>query len=129
MRTALLLALCPSMLAAQDVTRHAWGTPVADSTPSVVSVEPCEPPCVALVRFDNTLIMSGLLSGPPVPVPMHADLSLRGLPIAVTVEQGTGQLPDLLRVRVPPGYAAEPAEVLVQDNASGSLRVVLAPTS
>lgn len=129
MRTALLLALCPSILAAQDATRHAWGVPLEDSAPSVVVAEPCSRPCVATVRFDNTLVSSGATAGLGPHPPVHATLALGGVVLAVTVEHGGGMAPDLLRVRAPQGYAVEPVEVLVDDDASGSLRVVLAPTS
>ena len=129
MRTALLLALCPSILAAQDITRHAWGLPVEGSTPSMVIVEPCNSPCVAMVRFDNTLVTSGTAIGKVSHPPVNTTLALAGVVLGVTLEHGGGMAPDLLRVRPPRGYAVEPGEVLVEDNASGSLRVVLAPTS
>jgi len=129
MRTVLLLALCPSILAAQDATRHTWGSPVEGSTPSMVVVGPCNSPCVAIVRFDNTLVTSGTTADMASHPPLNATLALDGIVLAVTVEHGGGMAPDLLRVRPPWGYAVEPGEVLVEDNASGSLRVVLVPTS
>lgn len=129
MRTALVLAFCPSILAAEDATRHTWGSPVEGSTPSMVVVEPCNSPCVAMVRFDNTLVTSATTAGMASHPPLNTTLALDGVVLAVTVEHGGGMAPDLLRVRPPWGYAAKPGEVLVEDNGSGSLRVVLAPTS
>ncbi|MFC5567068.1 hypothetical protein ACFPOC_11690 [Rubellimicrobium aerolatum] len=125
MRSALLLALWPALAGAQDVTRFTWGAPVEGSTPSTLSLEPCDLPCVAVVRFDNTLVTSGLSLATPV----RAVLTASSLKMVITVENGIGLTPDLLRVRPPPGTAAEPGEILVDDNATGRVRVVLMPTS
>ncbi|MBP1804783.1 hypothetical protein [Rubellimicrobium aerolatum] len=125
MRFVPLLALWPALAEAQDVTRFAWGAPVNGSAPSGLSLEPCHLPCVAVVRFDNTLVTTGA----SLDVPVRATLAISGLRMLVTVENGMGLTPDLLRVRPPPGTAAEPHEVLVDDNATGRVRVVLAPTS
>jgi hypothetical protein len=125
MRAALLVALWPVVADAQDLTRFAWGVPVEGSAPSLLSLEPCERPCVAVVRFDNTLVTSGDDRFAPV----HTTLLISGVTMAVTVQVGGGLTPDLLQVQPPSGYAALPHEVLVEDNASGRVRVVLAPTS
>lgn len=50
------------------------------------------------------------------------------MPIAVVVEQGGQRVPDVPRVRPPPGDVAEPSELVVNDDSSGSVRVVLVPT-
>ena len=129
MRTALLLMLLPTLAAAQDATRFEWGVPVEGSAPSVLSLEHCDLPCVAVVRFDNTLVTSGRRSGIGFPLPMRTTLAIAGVVMAVTVENGTGMVPDLMQVSPPPGYAAEPRKVLVADNTSGRVRVVLVPMS
>ena len=126
--SALLLALWPTLADAQDA-RFAWDTPVEGSGPSMLSLEPCGRPCVAVVEFDNTLVVRGAEAGPGIPALVRATLAIAGVKVAVTVETGGGLTPDLMRVLPPPGYAAEPAQVLVPDNASGRVRVVLAPTS
>lgn len=118
-----LLALAPPMLAsAQDASRHAWGVPAGGGGPSVVLVAPCDFPCFATVRFDNTLVVNdgGSLTH-------EATLALDGVPITVVVEQGGQRTPDVLRVWPPSGYVAEPSEIVVDDDASGSVRVVLLP--
>ena len=86
-------------------------------------------PCVAVVRFDNTLVTHGKGDGIGTPPLVRATLAIPGVAMSVTVEAGGGLTPDLLKVLPPPGYAAEPREVLVEDNASGRVRVVLGPTS
>jgi hypothetical protein len=120
---SLVLALAPPTLGlAQDATHHAWGAPLSDRGPSVVSVAPCDFPCFATVRFDNTLVANdgGTLTH-------EATLALDGVSIGVVVEQGGQRVPDVLRVWPPLGYMAEPDEVVVDDDASGSVRVVLVP--
>jgi hypothetical protein len=74
------------------------------------------------VRFDNTLVAldGGRLTH-------EAVLALDGVAIAVVVEQGGQRVPDILRVQPPLGYVAEPGEIVVEDDASGSVRVVLLP--
>ena len=125
MRAALMLALWPTLGLAEDTDHFAWGDPVEGSGPSVLSLEPCDLPCVAVVRFDNTLVTSGEDRFTPV----HTTLLIPGVRMAVTVKAGGGMTPDLLQVQAPPGYTAQPREVLVDDNASGRVRVVLTPTS
>lgn len=120
---SLVLTLAPPTLgSAEGATHHAWGAPLSDRGPSVVSVEPCDFPCFATVRFDNTLVANdgGTLTH-------EAILALDGVPIAVVVEQGGQRVPDVLRVWPPLGYMAEPGEIVVDDDASGSVRVVLTP--
>jgi hypothetical protein len=120
---SLVLALLPPTLgAAQEATRHAWGAPLSERGPSVLSVAPCDFPCFATVRFDNTLVANdgGVLTH-------EATLALDGVAIGVVVEQGGQRVPDILRVWPPLGYAAEPGEIVVEDDASGSVRVVLVP--
>jgi hypothetical protein len=129
MRTVLFLAFWPTLVDAQDVTRFAWGVPVEGSAPSLLSLEPCDLPCVAVVRFDNTLVTSGHLSKIGGPARMRTTLAVAGLKVAVTVENGGGMTPDLLRVLSPPGHWAEPRELAVDDNATGRVRLLLAPTS
>jgi hypothetical protein len=128
MRAALLPLLWPSLAAAGDATRFVWGVPVDGSKPSMLSLEPCDRPCVAVVRFDNTLVTLGGQAGIDASV-IRAQMALDGVPLAVRVEVGGGLTPDRLAVLPPPGFAAQPREVLVDDNASGRVRVVLAPTS
>ena len=129
MRAALLLALWPTLAPAQDATRFVWGDPVEGSEPSAVSLEPCDLPCVAVVRFDNTLVTHGVDYGVQAPDPVGTTLAISGVAVDVTVETGGGLTPDLLQVLPPPGYDAQPREVLVEDNASGRVRVMLTPTS
>lgn len=130
---SLLLALAPPTLGlAQDATRHAWGAPASDRGPSVLSVAPCVFPCFAVVRFDNTLVETGqrafiVAINSRGGQTHEATLVLDGVAIAVAVEQGGQRIPDLLRVRPPLGYMAEPSELVVDDDASGSVRVVLVP--
>ena len=129
MRAALLLALWPTLAPAQDASRFAWGTPVEGSGPSILSLEACDLPCVAVVRFDNTLVTHGMDTRLRAPEVIRTTLAISGLRMAVTVANGAGMTPELLQVSPPPGYAAEPREALVDDNASGRVRVVLRPTS
>jgi hypothetical protein len=129
MRAALLLALWPALGSAEGPTHVVWGNPVEGSGPSALSLEACDLPCVAVVRFDNTLVTHGTGDGIGAPPLVRATLAIPGVAMAVTVEAGGGLTPDLLKVLPPPGYAAEPREVLVEDNASGRVRVVLGPTS
>ncbi len=120
---SLLLALSvPTLGAAEDVTRHAWGAPLSDRGPSVLLVEPCEFPCFAEVQFSNTIVANdgGILTH-------EATLTLDGVLIDVVVEQGGSRVPDVLRVRPPLGYMAEPVEVVVDDDALGSVRVMMVP--
>lgn len=120
---SLVLTLSPPTLGlAQEAIHHAWGAPLSDRGPSVLSLAPCDFPCFATVRFDNTLVANdgGALTH-------EATLALDGVPIAVVVQQGGQRVPDVLRVRPPLGYVAEPGEIVVDDDASGSVRVVLVP--
>ncbi len=120
---SLVLALSPPARGlAQDATHHAWGAPLSERGPSIVSVEPCDFPCFATVRFDNTLVANdgGSLTH-------AATLALDGVAIGVVVEQGGQRVPDVLRVWPPLGYVAEPGELVVDDDATGSVRVVLVP--
>ncbi len=126
---ALPLALWPTLVGAQDSTRFAWGVPVEGSGPSLLSLEPCALPCVVVVRFDNTLVTSGQAPYTAAPPVVSATLATPEVAIAVTVQNGLGMKADLMQVRLPAGYVAEPREVLVDDNASGHVRVVLVPTS
>lgn len=87
---------------------------------------------MAIVRFDNTLVTPGANYGlkGPVLVRMIVSTSEKvGIPVDVIVESGGGMTPDLLRVYPPPGYVAEPCDMLVEDNASGRVRVIMASTS
>ncbi|MBP1805313.1 hypothetical protein [Rubellimicrobium aerolatum] len=129
MRAVLLLILWPALVSAQDVTQSAWGVPVAGSTPSAVSLEPCDLPCLAVVEFDNTLVTTGQGSRVGGPAVVRTTLTSTGLTVDVTVETGIGLAPDLMQVRPPPGYAAQPSEMPVDDGASGRVWVGLAPTS
>ena len=129
MRAALFLALWPALGSAEGATHVAWGVPVEGSGPSALSLETCDLPCVAVVRFDNTLVTGGKGGGIGAPPLVRATLAIPGVAMAVTVETGGGLTPDLLKVLPPPGYAAEPDEVLVEDNTSGRVRVLLGPTS
>ncbi len=129
MRAALLLALVPTLVAGQDVTHLVWGVPVEGSMPSMLSLEPCNLPCVAVVRFDNTLVTQGLEHGSGSPAATQSSLSIAGVTIAIRIKNEIGFAPDLMQVLPPAGYAAEPREVLVDDNASGRVRVVLVPIS
>ena len=130
---SLLLALAPPSLGlAQDVTRHAWGIPASDRGPSVLLVAPCAFPCFAVVRFDNTVVDNSggaliLVDTGGGGLTHEATLVLDGVPITVVVEQGGQRVPDLLRVLPPLGYVAEPGELVVDDDKSGSVRVVLVP--
>lgn len=129
MRTALLLALWPTLGTAQDITRFSWGLPVEGSGPSVLSLEACDLPCVAVVRFDNTLVTHGFDHHSGSPVVTQASLSMAGVTMAIRVENAIGLSPDLMQITPSHGYIAEPREVLVDDNASARIRVVLVPTS
>ncbi len=129
MRAALILALWPSLVSAEDVARFVWGEPVDGSMPSALSLEPCRTPCAAIVRFDNTLVAYGGTSAQGTPTPLRATLAIEGLSITVIVEAGTGLMPDLLQVLPPPGYVAEPHEIQVNDDTSGRVRIVLQATS
>ena len=129
MRAALILALWPSLVSAEDVARYVWGNPVDGSTPSELALEPCHTPCVAVVRFDNTLVGHGRTNALETPAPVRATLAIPGVAITVIVETGTGLTPDLMQVLPPPGYVAEPYEIQVNDDTSGRVRVVLQATS
>jgi hypothetical protein len=97
-----------------------------------LALEACDLPCVAIVRFDNTFVTSGVdhdLRGPLLVRTTLSTPGMAGVAIDVTVVTGGGMTPDHLRVHPPPGYVAEPCDMLVEDNASGQVRVILAPTS
>ncbi len=124
-----LVALWPRPVDAQDAARFAWGMPVEGSGPSLLALEPCSLPCIVVVRFDNTLVTSGKPLPAAAPPVVSTTLAIPDLAVAVTVRSGVGMAPDLMQVRPPPGFAAEPREVLVDDNTKGHVRVFRAPTS
>ena len=59
MRAVLVLILWPALGSAEGPTHVVWGEPVDGSGPSALSLEACDLPCVAVVRFDNTLVTHG----------------------------------------------------------------------
>ena len=123
----LLLIVGPGPAAAEDASRFAWGIPGKGADQSVLSLEPCNRPCVVVVRFDNRLVTSGYLTGAKAPAETRTTLAAAGLEVAVTVETGGGMTPDHLRVRPPPGYRVEPLGLPVEENATGRVRVLLEP--
>lgn len=89
----------------------------------MLTLAPCEEPgCLAVVRFDNAFTPSSGW-GPSVE---SVTLTLGDLAVVVEVAQGQGTVPDVLHVTPPPGFVAQPWELIVEDDASGTVRVMVA---
>ena len=56
---------------------------------------------------------------------LHFTLDLDGLSVAVTVEQGGGDIPDRYTVTPPAGYVAVPPSVTVAENDSATILIFL----
>ena len=99
---------------------HAWGGAQARA---LLTLAPCEQPgCLAVVRFDNALTPSAG-RGPPVE---SVTLTLSDLAVLVVVAQGQGTIPDVVQVTPPPGFVAQPRALSVAEDASGTVRVMVA---
>jgi len=72
----------------------------------------CKAACLAQVTFDNRFLWGGAWT-------REFNLDLNGLEVTVTIVDGEGLAPEMFSVQSPPGYFAEPASMLVEENASG----------
>jgi hypothetical protein len=82
----------------------------------------CEGTCSAQVSYTNRF-----LRGPAFA--RRFVLDLEGLHVAVTIIDGEGEAAERFSVTPPPGYYAEPAEMLVEENATGVIAILPVPMS
>lgn len=114
---ALAPLLWPSVATADP--HLAWGTPLDRAQgPCELQLRRCDDGCFAEVAFLNRHLQGQALA-------RRFALSLDGLEVVVTIEDGTLRAPDRFSVVPPPGLLAEPSFLDVDEDATGV--IVLRP--
>jgi hypothetical protein len=108
---AAALALLASPAAAQDVC--SFGLPDRPRTEVGIAAS-AEPGVWAEIEIANQLATR---------VRRVCILTLDHETVRVIYDAGDGALPDLFRVEPPPGYIAEPPEVIVPDGSGATIRI------
>ena len=122
LRTLLtLLALLPALAAAEPARTYGVAFQ-AGGKASRLEMSMCEATCFAQVRFENTFLRGGAYL-------RQFPLDLDGLAVTVTIVDGEGMAPELFTVEPPPGYRVEPAEIPVEEGASGTIALIPLPVS
>lgn len=106
-RTAIFAALFATSAAAD--TCH-YGSPG-----TTVSIAPGDA-SFAVVTIDNKLAARARTI---------CDLTIYGVTVTVEYDAGSGALPDWFFVTVPRGFVAVPPQILIDDNDSGKVLIVL----
>lgn len=110
-RAAALVLAMSEPAAAQDLCR--FGLPDRPSTEAGIAAS-AEPGVWAEVQIANLLAIR---------VRRVCDLTHDHETVRVIYDAGEGRAPDLFRVEVPPGYVADPAEVIVPDGSGATIRI------
>ena len=108
--TAAIFAGLLATSAGADTCRYGNG-PIATS----VSIAPGDD-SFAVVTIDNKLAARARTT---------CDLTIYGVTVTVEYDAGSGALPDWFRISVPPGFAAVPPQILIDDGDSGQVLIVL----
>jgi len=114
---AALLALgAPAWAESSDAAPsvQSWGA----TTPAFVRLDPAEDHPADLV-FVNELTMGN-------PLQMFFVLSVNGLRVAVEVDNGVGDRPDVITVHPPVGFVAVPQSIEVDEGTTGRIEILYA---
>ncbi len=119
---AAALWLMTAPLAADEVPAYArdyrsWG--VAEA--SVVRLVPREAHPAEVVFFNR------VTTGNPLALDFR--LEIDGLSVDVSVMNGEGDLPDVITVRPPPGFLADPPTLSVHEDQTGRIAILYVPMS
>jgi len=106
---ALILALALPFGTAQADTCH-YGNPG-----TTVSIKPGDD-SFAVVHIDNMLAYRARAL---------CDLTIYGVTVQVEYAPGSGALPDWFHVTAPPGFVAVPPSILIDDNDTGQVLIVI----
>lgn len=82
-----------------------------------LTLAPCDAPCVAEVRIDNALVFGA--NG-------FARLDMGDMWVRVELAQQPERAPDTFEIQPPEGFIAIPPSIVVEDDASATVRIVRA---
>lgn len=117
----LLLALWPACaVAGADLTYGVALEP--GGKPSEIRLSRCEAGCFARVAYVNRFLRGGAWT-------RQFTLNLDGFAVTVTVLDGEGLAPERIQVTPPPGFVVEPAEIAVEEGATGVIAIHPLPLS
>ncbi|TNC74875.1 hypothetical protein [Rubellimicrobium roseum] len=110
-----LLALWPACaLAGPDLT---YGIALdSEQGAAELHLSRCEAGCFAQVAYVNRYLQGGAWT-------REFTLDLNGFAVMVTIVDGDGQKPEMVRVTPPPGYTADPAELPVEEGTTGVVAI------
>jgi hypothetical protein len=124
MRLALAAVLALAATPAAADGSLTWGRPLDSAAgPNVLDLVRCEGgACAARVTFHNSHLKGFAFT-------RRFTLDMGGLPVAVTITEGEAMAPDEIAVTPPPGFAADPPRLVVEEDGTGIVTIRPLPMS